>query len=264
MLSHEVALPFRGNLAVGAGLPDGGEQDRGRRPARVLWSSLPVPPERGQRRGRPFAGAHHRTERLASKRRRAVIDQQRDERVHGRQQCVDEPASARRAPARVDRGTPRVRRFAPTAGSDRATDPIRALNITRIHGNGCGSSRVTRNTKARGRLTTPISPIVDATPTRATDQKSATISEIQRSYICQATPSAPACLCFCRSSTRSDVDEVEQSAQPGDPLRERVTRRCRCRPFAPAVRESTATGLSPPPGRRVRARRIAAPVPRSM
>ena len=41
---------------------------------------------------------------------------------------------------------------------------------------------VDRNTKGRGRLTTPISPIVETTPTRATDQKSATISEIQRSH----------------------------------------------------------------------------------
>ena len=59
------------------------------------------------------------------------------------------------------------------------------LSLTRSHGVGCGSLRSTRKTKARGRLTTPIRPSVEVTPTRATDQKSATISEIQRSHIVQ-------------------------------------------------------------------------------
>ena len=39
-----------------------------------------------------------------------------------------------------------------------------------------------RKTNAAGRLTTPMSPDVAVTPRRATDQKSATISEIQRRH----------------------------------------------------------------------------------
>ena len=54
-------------------------------------------------------------------------------------------------------------------------------SFTRIHGIGCGSSALTRNTKTRGRLTIPMSPSVEATPTLATAQKSAMISEIHRS-----------------------------------------------------------------------------------
>ena len=56
------------------------------------------------------------------------------------------------------------------------------LSFTRIQGAGCGSSTLIRKTNGRGKLTTPMRPSVDTTPTRATDQQSATISEIQRSH----------------------------------------------------------------------------------
>ena len=59
-------------------------------------------------------------------------------------------------------------------------------SFTRIHGNGCGSSGFIRKTNARGRLTIPMSPSVEATPILATAQKSATISAAQRSTASQA------------------------------------------------------------------------------
>ena len=64
--------------------------------------------------------------------------------------------------------------------------PIDALSFTRIHGKGWGSSRFMRKTNARGRLTTPISPCVAVTPSFATAQKSAMISDSHRSQIVHA------------------------------------------------------------------------------
>ena len=60
------------------------------------------------------------------------------------------------------------------------------LSSTRTHGIGCGSSSDGRKTKPRGRLTSPIRPSVEPIPICAIDQKSATISEIQRSQRSQA------------------------------------------------------------------------------
>ena len=67
-----------------------------------------------------------------------------------------------------------------------------------------------RNTNARGRLTTAISPSVAAMPTRATDQKSATISEIQRSHSCQTNCADVASRCIRRNAGRSEADQVQQ------------------------------------------------------
>ena len=55
-----------------------------------------------------------------------------------------------------------------------------------MNGNGWGSSTFTRKTNHRGRLTVPMRPSVDVMPTFAMAQKSATISEIQRSHRRQA------------------------------------------------------------------------------
>ena len=100
-------------------------------------------------------------------------------------------------------------------------------------------------------------------PSLATDQKSATISEIQRS---QQLPGDRAPRARCRlaacSAGRSDSTRpssaapwwptswTSEEAMPWPTMRSRGTR-------------MMATGFSPPPGSRVRARRIAAPGPRA-
>ncbi len=86
------------------------------------------------------------------------------------------------------------------------------LRITRIHGKGWGSSRFKRNTNARGSETTPIKPVVAATPTRAQDQKSATISEIHRSHICQGKRSSPLPTCRARNSGRNEGTKSSSAA----------------------------------------------------
>ena len=53
-------------------------------------------------------------------------------------------------------------------------------------------------------------PSVEAMPTRATDQKSATISEIQRSQSCQARPAAPAPRCSRAQHRAQRIDEIKQ------------------------------------------------------
>jgi len=79
-----------------------------------------------------------------------------------------------------------------------------ALSFTRIHGMGCGSRASSRKTKGRGRLTTAINPMVAAMPTRATDQKSATISEIHRSHSRHAGASWGLSRDIARTAGRSD------------------------------------------------------------
>ena len=78
---------------------------------------------------------------------------------------------------------------------------------TRIHGTGCGSSRFSRNMNGRGRLTTPISPIVAEMPTRAHRPEVARISEIQRSNSRQRV--AAIALHALQQRTQR-ADEVEQ------------------------------------------------------
>src|SRR6185436_7337518 len=58
--------------------------------------------------------------------------------------------------------------------------PNARLSFTLIHGKGCGSSRLTRNTKYLGRLTTLINPKVAPIPRKDIAQKSDNISDIHR------------------------------------------------------------------------------------
>ncbi len=108
----------------------------------------------------------------------------------------------------------------------------------------------------------PISPTVEATPTRATAQKSATISEIHRLHSRHAGAPSPASEITSRSSACSE-DTSPSSAAPWWPTSWTSDEAM----LAPTIRSrgmrTIATGFSPPPGSRVRARRIAAPGPRA-
>ena len=135
-----------------------------------------------------------------------------------------------------------------------------ALTSTRRYGTGCGSEPDGRNTKNDGRLTTAIRPSVEVSPRVPTDQQSATISLIHPSQ----TPHAPSGSASARRRRSARNDGTRSStaapwwptsctsdeATPPPTIRSRGTR-------------TTATGFGSPPGRRVRARRIAAPGPRA-
>ena len=137
------------------------------------------------------------------------------------------------------------------------------LSSTRIHGIGCGSSPLGRNTNQRGRLTTPTRPSVDPMPTFATLHRSATISEIHRSnqyHGCCSLPGAAA-----RTSRRTGRSDSTRhsSAAPWWPTSWISDEATPCPTMRSRGTRMIATGLDTPPGNRVRARRIAAPGPRA-
>ena len=76
------------------------------------------------------------------------------------------------------------------------------------------SSRIPmiRKTKGAGRLTTLISPMVPAMPTRATDHRSDRISEIQRSHSCQTIASRGPLRCMPCSTGCSDETSPSRAA----------------------------------------------------
>ena len=129
---------------------------------------------------------------------------------------------------------------------------------------GCGSSTLRRKTNgSRQADDADQADALTAMPTRATDQKSATISEIQRSHSCQASIAAPGATLQALQYRPQRIRRGRADPLPGGPtsctsddampvptMRSRGTR-------------MMATGFCPPPGRRVRARRIAAPISRS-
>ena len=141
-----------------------------------------------------------------------------------------------------------------------SASPIAHDSFTRIHGIGCGSSALGPEHETRGRLTIPIRPSVEATPTLAIAQKSAMISEIHRSKSRQAA-AARRVAALLRVERRAErLDEAEERRR----LMARLVdeRGGDTEPDHPLPRDADdAAGLSPPPGSLVLARRIAPPRP---
>ena len=174
----------------------------------------------------------------------------------------DVPDSPAQAVGRIER-LPECSEAVPLGvGKERPAHGAAQLDAD-LQGLGCGSSSLEAEHEGAGRLTTDISPSVAPIPRRATDQKSATISEIQRSQkpqtvACSSPRRAAAAELGAKRRHQVEqgrglvadlVDERRRDGTADHPLARDADDRDRVR--------------RPPPGSRVRPAGWRAPGPRS-